>query len=124
MPFFTRRIVKETTVMLARTLGIVAATMMCAACSTSIGSPQTVQKQLKVWGSEAGMERFVSLQKSRRPALTVSASTMNSDGRASATVALPATYTGKELVHTTREALAAGLWYEYQEVRSTTRKSS
>ena len=92
-----------------------AATLM-SGCTAHEANDQAVHKQLIVTGSEAGVRRFVALQNSRRPTLPVSSITFEVGGPATAVVALPSGYSGRELVNTTREALAAGLSYKYEEV--------
>jgi len=76
-----------------------------------------VEKQLVVIGPSDGIANFSALQRSRRPALRTTAPVTEPDGRLKAVVTLPATFTGAELIHTTREALAAGLRYRYVERR-------
>ncbi|WP_294330624.1 hypothetical protein [uncultured Sphingomonas sp.] len=84
------------------------------------GNHQDVQvsKKLTVWGPKAGVTRFLALQGALKPALAVSAPKSLGTDKAEATVTLPAGYKGEDVVHTTREALAAGLWYKYEERRS------
>jgi len=77
-----------------------------------------VAKHLTVAGPQEGVKRFTKLQGSRRPALEVSAIKPLGGGRAEAKLTLPASYNGGDLVNTTREALAAGLEYEFEESRS------
>jgi len=77
----------------------------------------SVEKQLVVIGSKDGIANFSALQRSRRPALRTTAAIAEPDGRLKTVVTLPATFTGAELIHTTREALAAGLRYRYVERR-------
>ena len=77
-----------------------------------------VEKHLMVTGPQEGVDRFVKLQGSLRPALPTSRVQRLKNGRAEAKVTLPASYKGEDLVHTTREALAAGLDYRFEERRS------
>lgn len=78
----------------------------------------TVQRDLTVTGPRGGLERFVALQNSRRPPLAVSRITPLDNGRATAVVTFPADRSGNQLVQTAREALAAGLSYEYADAPS------
>ena len=72
---------------------------------------------LVVEGPQESLERFANLQGSRRPALLVSEFTDLGEGRFEAAVALPKDFSDNDLVHTTREAVAAGLSYELVIVR-------
>lgn len=85
-------------------------------CTAATPPKATVQQELLVSGPEEAVRRFTQLQNSPRPALAVSAITLRMKGDSTATVALPADYKGTELIHTTREALAAGLSYHYRMV--------
>jgi hypothetical protein len=100
------------------------ATALIAGCAGSAKPTATVQKELRVIGPEAGVRRFTALQNSRRPALKVSELTFRVGQDATAVVRLPANYKGGELVQTTREALAAGLNYEFREIYRTGRSTS
>jgi hypothetical protein len=64
---------------------------------------------LTVHGSTAAVDRFVGLQQSRHPALHPINRGMD------ARIALPPGFTGAELVGLTREALAAGLSYSFEQ---------
>lgn len=94
------------------------------ACSGGNHQDVQVSKTLTVWGPKAGVTRFLALQGGLKPAVTVSAPKPLGNDKAEATVTLPASYKGEDLVHTTREALAAGLWYKYEERRSTSTTQS
>jgi len=72
---------------------------------------------LVVEGPQDSLERFANLQGSRRPALSVSEFTDLGEGRSEGAVALPKDFSDNDLVHTTREAVAAGLSYELVIVR-------
>jgi hypothetical protein len=94
-----------------------------AGCSRDEHAVTKVEQHLTVAGPQDGMDRFVKLQHSRRPSLEVSAFRPVGNGHVEATLTIPATYTGLELVHTTREALAAGLDYQYDGHRSVLQRS-
>lgn len=85
----------------------------------SSAKTQVVERTLTVWGPADGVRRFAMLQGSRRPALPVSAVTSMGGGKAQAKVDLPADFSGQDLIHTTREALAADLSYRFDDRRST-----
>jgi hypothetical protein len=87
-------------------------------CARNDHTVTTAEKKLTVSGARDGVERFAKLQQSRTPALAVSAIAPLGAGRAEAEVMLPVSFTGKDLVHTTREALAAGLDYKFEARRS------
>lgn len=89
-----------------------------AGCSDDEHAVTKVEQHLTVAGPQDGIDRFVKLQHSRRPSLAVSAFRPVGNGYVEATLTIPATYTGQELVHTTREALVAGLEYQYDGHRS------
>ncbi|WP_157105720.1 hypothetical protein [Sphingomonas sp. TDK1] len=90
-----------------------------AACSGGARDTTVVVKQLRVWGPQERLTRFVRLQGSARHPLVVSNAKPLDIGQAQAVVTLPASYTGEDLVHTTREALVAGLSYRYEERKLT-----
>ena len=97
------------------------AAVSLAACDRQQVSTTTtkVDRQLSVTGARDDVERFVALQRSLRPPLETAPVEQLADGRATAVVTIPADRTGKDLVHTTREALAAGLDYKLTDFRST-----
>lgn len=105
------------------TLFALAACGAVSACSNNSDNKVTVshnERHLTVTGAREGVERFVALQGSLRPRLPTSSIENVGDGQATARVMLPVTHSGADLVHTTREALAAGLSYEYEDKRETT----
>ena len=83
-------------------------------CNRAEQTVPQVEQNLTVEGPRDGVERFAGQQRSRRLGLAVFAVRPVGNDRVEATVMLPATFTGKDLVHTTREALAAGLEYNYE----------
>jgi hypothetical protein len=99
-------------------LTALAASAVLAGCSQNERATSRVQSHLTVVGSQDGVERFAELQGALRPALAVSAIKPHGSGRAEAVVALPVGFSGRNLVHTTREALAAGLSYKFEERQS------
>jgi len=99
-------------------LFVLAASTALTGCGRVETEATLVDGRLTVAGSHDGVERFAKLQGSRRPALAMSATTPLGNGRAEATVTLPASYDAQDLVHTTREALAAGLDYRFEARRS------
>ena len=102
--------------MFFRAFGVAIAGAMLSGCAGAAKPTKIVEKELRVFGPEEGVRRFTGLQNSRRPALAVSELTFRPGRDATATVRIPANYTGDELVQTTREALAAGLDYQYREI--------
>ena len=76
------------------------------------------EKKLSVVGSVEGIATFVALQGALRPSLKTSVPTIIRGNQLQAVVSLPATFSGTDLLHTTREALAAGLSYRYAEKQS------
>ncbi len=95
-------------------LVILATSTSLAGCGRREATTAFEDKRLTVAGSHDDVERFAKLQGSRRPALAISTIKPLSNGRAEATVTLPASYDGEDLIHTTREALAADLEYRFQ----------
>jgi len=90
-------------------LGIIT---LSSACAQQPPKSVAVDQRLTVWGSKKAVRNFVALQGSRRPALPTVL--LDAKSGSKAMVLLPADFTGKELIHTTREALAAGLSYSYE----------
>lgn len=88
-----------------------AASAALVGCSASDDASERVAT-LVVEGPQSSLERFANLQGSRRPALLVSEFTDLGEGRLEAAIALPNNFSDKDLVQTTREAVAAGLSYE------------
>lgn len=88
------------------------------ACEQESATSTNVERNLMVTGSREDVERFVRLQQALRPPLKTSPISDLSDGRASATVTIPADHTAEDVVHTQREALAAGLSYWFRDIRS------
>lgn len=101
--------------MFLRALAILACVVSLNACGAGGEQTDSSKRQLMVTGTAAGMERFVARQSSRRPALTVSRPQIGGNGQATAVVDLPSAFTGQDVVHITREALAEGLAYRYVE---------
>jgi len=95
-------------------LTALAVAAVLAGCSQNERTISKAQSHLTVIGPQDGVERFTKLQGSLRPALAVSAIKPLGSGRAEAVVTLPVGFSGQDLVHTTREALAAGLMYEFE----------
>lgn len=100
-----------------RAVLILAAAATLSACGSGRDTVTTVERELAVTGPRDAVERFVNLQGSRRPPLATSAIAALDGDRATATVTIPADLDGDELLHTTREALAAGLSYELEDER-------
>ncbi len=110
--------------MFSKAFSLIVALALLSGCTVSAKRIPIVQKELRVSGPEAGVRRFTTLQNSRRPALTVSELTFRVGEDATAVVSLPADYKSHELLQTTREALAAGLSYEFREIYRTTPSTS
>ena len=104
-------------------LGRAIVTGLAAASLSACGAEPTAtskrERTVAVAGPRDDVERFLRLQHTLRPPLETSPIRDLADGRVSAVVTLPADGTGEDLVHTTREALAAGLTYEFHDVSST-----
>jgi len=107
---------------LAVAVAFCAATWGCSQPATT--TTTTVERKLTVTGSREGVERFVALQGSLRPRIRTSTIKTLADGKASATAIIPISHTGKDVIHTTREALAAGLSYKFKDHRFTSTKRS
>lgn len=97
-----------------RVLALMASALSLAACDGSNHATSDVKKHLTVWGPHDGVSRFAKLQGSLRPALPVSGYKSLGGGKSQVTVTLPASYASKDLVHITREALAADLAYSFE----------
>lgn len=97
-------------------LTLLALSITLASCGKSNHATTMAVRKMTVSGTTASVERFVKLQKSAPIPLAASSVTSLDKGRAEATVTIPANFDGRSLVHTTREALAAGLSYRYEEV--------
>jgi hypothetical protein len=95
-------------------LTTVLASTALAGCGRNDHMVSTAKQKLTVWGAQDGVKRFARLQQSRSPALAVSEIKPLGAGRAEAEIMLPVSFTGKDLVHTTGEALAAGLEYKFE----------
>ncbi len=95
-----------------------------SSCGRSEDATATAIKKITVTGTSAGVERFVKLQGSAPIPLIASAITPLGEGRAKATVTIPANFGGRDIVHTTREALAAGLSYSYEELHFSSKATS
>lgn len=78
--------------------------------------------KITVAGTGEDVERFVALQFSLRPTIAVSKINVLPDGRSTVAVMIPASFTGNDLIHMTREALSADLSYKL-EVRRTASSS-
>jgi hypothetical protein len=95
-----------------------AASVMLAGCS---GTEQTIREaksKLTITGPRDGVERFAKLQGALRPAIAMSTIKLFGRNQAEAEVILPAGVNGPDIVHTTREALAAGLSYKFEQHES------
>lgn len=100
------------------TLIALAACGAVSACTKETTATQ-IERKMTVAGSYEDVQRFVALQGSLRPQIITSGIEVLPDGRSTATATIPVSHTGTDLVHTTREALAAGLSYKYEDRRST-----
>jgi hypothetical protein len=97
------------------TLMILAASFAVAGCDRSGPARTVAESQLTVAGPRDNVERFAKLQASLRPVRPLSPIKSLDNGRAELTVTLPAKPSGQDVVHITREALAAGLRYEFKQ---------
>jgi hypothetical protein len=89
-----------------------------AGCNRDEHTVTKVEQRLMVAGPQGGVDSFARLQRSLRPTLAVSLLRPVGNGRAEASVTLPADFSGQELVKTTREALDADLSYKFEARRS------
>lgn len=97
---------------------LISAMLLAAAgCGRGEHATTSVEKHLTVTGPQQGVHSFATLQGSLKPALVTTPIKYLGRGRAETTVTLPPSYDGKDLIHMTREALAADLSYEYVERR-------
>lgn len=101
-----------------KTLIALAACGAVSACAQET-TVKDIDRKITVTGSHTGVQRFVALQKSLRPRIATSNIEILPDGRSSATATIPVTYSGSDIVHTTREALAACLSYRFEDERAT-----
>lgn len=83
-----------------------------------------VERKLTVIGNREGVARFVALQGALRPRIETSEIKVLANGQSSATADIPISHSGRDVVHTTREALAAGLSYKFEDYRVTSMKRS
>ena len=97
------------------------ASTFVTACEQEPAPGTSVERNFMVTGSREDVERFVRLQHALPQPLRTWPISELSDGRASATVTIPANHTPEDVVHTQREALAAGLSYWFRDIRSTER---
>lgn len=88
-----------------------------AACAQEPAPVANVERNLMVTGPREDVERFVRLQEALSPPLKTWPISDLSDGRASATVTIPAEHSAEDVVHTTREAIAAGLTWWFPDIR-------
>ena len=89
------------------------------ACKQEPATITNVERNFMVTGPREDVERFVRLQEALNPPLKTWGISDLSDGRAQATVTIPADHTAEEVVHTTREAIAAGLTWWFPDIRPT-----
>lgn len=101
-----------------KTLIALAAFGAVSACTQETTGSE-IDRKITVTGSHAGVQRFVALQKSLRPRIATSNIEIRPDGRFSVTATIPVTYSGSDIVQTSREALAAGLSYQFEDQRAT-----
>lgn len=90
-----------------------------AACGQEPATDTNVARNFMVTGPRQDVERFVRLQQALSPPLKTWPISHLPDGRASATVTIPADYAAEDVVHTTREAIAAGLTWWFPDIRPT-----
>lgn len=102
---------------LKRMIVIGLASTSIAACEQAPATITDVERNFMVTGPREDVERFVQLQEALSPPLKTWPISDLSDGRASATVTIPADYTAEDVVHTTREAIAAGLTWWFPDIR-------
>lgn len=100
-----------------QTILIGLASTSIAACGQEAPPIANVERNFMVSGPRDDVERFVLLQERLSPQIKTWPVSDLSDGRAQATVTIPADYAAKDVVHTTREAMAAGLTWWFPDVR-------
>lgn len=106
---------------LAALLVLSLAGVALAGCSQAPDEDLRTDRSFAVWGAPDAVARFTFLQKSRRPALKASDPQSIGANKERVIFEMPATYSGQELVRTTREALAAGLSYAFEQRTGTAR---
>jgi hypothetical protein len=89
------------------------------ACEQEPAAVTNVERNFMVTGLREDVERFVRLQQALRPPLKTWPISDLPNGRAQATVTIPADYAADDVVHTTREAIAAGLSWWFPDIRPT-----
>lgn len=92
------------------------ASTLIAACGQEPASVTNVERNFMVTGPRGDVERFIRLQKALGPTLKTWPISDLPDGRAQATVTIPADYAAEEVAHTTREAIAAGLTWWFPDI--------
>ena len=90
-----------------------------SSCTHEETSVSRTDRLLTVSGPRVSVERFVASQGSLRPPRSSSSIQTLADGRAKATVSIPIGHAGVDVVHTAKEALAAGLSYTFVDRRTT-----
>lgn len=95
-----------------------AASAMLAGCRGSEQTSREAKSKLTITGPRDGVERFAKLQGALRPAIAISAIKPFGRNQAAAEVVLPASFSGQDIVHTTREVLAVGLSYKFEQHES------
>lgn len=96
------------------------ATLALAGCQKQPEPISTsLERKMIVTGASEDVARFVALQGSRRPILETTGPAAGAAGDSQAVVSLPAKFSEEDLMHTTREALAAGLDYRVEELKTT-----
>ena len=94
------------------------ACMVLGGCSQDANERAKVERQLTVTGPKEGLDRFVKLQTTARPVVEVVDVKSLPNGQKVARMRIPVGYDGEDLIHTTREALAADLNYKFEEHRT------
>lgn len=79
----------------------------------------SLEKKMIVTGAPEDVARFVALQASRKPVLATTPPVAAEAGDTQSTVSIPAKFSAEDLHHTSREALAAGLDYRIEELKTT-----
>lgn len=97
------------------------ASSFIAACEQEPAPITSVERNFMVSGPRDDVERFVRLQERLNPPLKTWPIGELSGGRAQAIVTIPADYAAEDVVHTTREAMAAGLTWWFPDMRPSER---
>ncbi|WP_206239904.1 hypothetical protein [Novosphingobium terrae] len=99
---------------------VLAFSLALCSCTTNKADVSGFVKRITVSGSPQKVEHFARHQRFFNGAVLVSNITIRPNGEAEATMSFRGNYAPDDLIHTTQEAVAAGLSYTYTDLRLTT----